>query len=771
MPDLPPLGRGAALVERLFELLFKYPPVIFEQGRLTFSPPWPGPAILLAVVAAAVAVAQAYRRARVPFPAWHRAALLALRLATLTVVLVCLLAPTLIVRAVASQRNFLAVLVDDSRSMAIADGDAPRSAFVTGALGRGAALRDALANRFSLRFFRFSSSADRLTSLQSLTFSGTRSNIGQALIRVSEELAGLPVSGIVLVTDGADTSQAAIADALRSMRSAALPVFAVGVGRERFARDVQIGRVEPPSSVLKGATVVAETVVAQTGYAGRTVPLTVEDEGRLVGSQEITLPADGEPVAVRVRFTLSEAGARLLRFRLPTLEGEQVTENNAREALVNVRDRREKLLYIEGEPRFEMKFLRQAVAGDKNLQVVTLQRTADRKFLRLDVDSPDEVAGGFPKTREELFAFRGLILGSTEASSFTPDQLQMIADFVGVRGGGLLALGGRHALAEGGYTGTPVAEALPVVLRPTKAAESFFRSVKVRPTPLGEAHIATQIADNEQASAERWKKLPPLTTVNPITEVKPGASVLLTGAPDGAGNSQIVLAFQRYGAGSALALPVQDTWLWRMNADMSIEDKTHQALWRRLVRWLIDGAPERVSVRVERERVEPGDAVRISTTLRDARFVEINDATVRARVIAPSGRERTLPMDFAVDSNGEYRATFVADEEGLYEIRVDATHGPESAGGGVTYVRAVPADDEYFDAVMQAPLLRRIAENTGGRFYTPATVASLPDDITYLGRGVTVVEQKQIWDMPILLVLLVGLAGGEWSLRRRWGLA
>jgi uncharacterized membrane protein len=739
---------------------------------LAFSPPWPVLAVLLAAVAAAAAAVWTYRRARVPSPSWHRSFLLGLRLVTLALVLFCLLAPTLIVRTVASQRNFLAVLVDDSRSMAIADGDgAPRSAFVTRALSRDAALRGALASRFSLRFFRFSSSADRLADLQSLTFSGTRSNIGQSLKRVSEELAGLPVSGIVLVSDGADTSQAAIADALRSMRSAALPVFTVGVGREHFAHDVQIGRVEPPPTVLKGATVVAETVISQTGYAGRTVPLVVEDEGHMVGSQDITLPADGEPATVRVRFTLAESGARLLKFRLPTLEGEQVTQNNVREALVNVRDRREKLLYIEGEPRFEMKFLRQAVAGDKNLQVVTLQRTAEHKFLRLDVDTPEEVAGGFPRSREELFAYRGLILGSTEASNFTPDQLQMIADFVGVRGGGLLALGGRHSFAEGGYAGTPVAEALPVVLRPTKAAESFLEYVKVRPTPLGETHIATQIGDTEQASADRWKKLPPLTTVNPIHEVKPGASVLLTGAPGRAGDSQIVLAFQRYGAGSALALPVQDLWLWRMSADMAVEDTTHQTLWRRLVRWLVDGVPERVSVHADRERVEPGDAVTISTTVRDARFVEVNDATVRAHVISPSGHERDLPMDFVVDENGEYRATFVADEKGLYEIRVEAARGRDTVGGDVTYVRAAPGDDEYFDAAMQAPLLRRIAQETGGRFYTPASVASLPDDITYLGRGVTVVEQKQIWDMPIVLLALVALAGSEWYLRRRWGLA
>ena len=128
---------------------------------------------------------------------------------------------------------------------------------------------------------------------------------------------------------------------------------------------------------------------------------------------------------------------------------------------MSVEDRHEKILYVEGEPRFEMKFLRRAVEGDSNLQVVTLQRTAEGKFLRLGVDSAGELAAGFPRTREELFRYRALILGSVEASFFTADQLRMIEEFVSQRGGGLLVLGGRLALGEGGYAGTPGGRAAP----------------------------------------------------------------------------------------------------------------------------------------------------------------------------------------------------------------------------------------------------------------------------------------------------------------------
>src|SRR5260370_10741431 len=183
--------------------------------------------------------------------------------------------------------------------------------------------------------------------------------------------------------------------------------------------------------------------------------LDVEDGGRSVGSQAVVLPADGARVSVRVRFTASEAGPRVFRLKVAPQPGEVVTQNNRRDVETNIGDRRERILYYEGEPRFEMKFARRAVSDDPNLQLVTLQRTADNKHLRLDIDASGvELAAGFPKTREELFAYRGLVLGSIEATAFTADQLRMIAEFVDVRGGELPLLGGARPFPEGGYPGT-----------------------------------------------------------------------------------------------------------------------------------------------------------------------------------------------------------------------------------------------------------------------------------------------------------------------------
>src|SRR5205814_3212053 len=139
------------------------------------------------------------------------------------------------------------------------------------------------------------------------------------------------------------------------------------------------------------------------------------------------------------------------------------------------------------------------VDDDKNLNVVWLLRTAENKYYRRNVSTPDEVVGGFPKTREELFAYRALVLGSVEAASFTPDQLRMIADFVNKRGGGLLMLGGRRAFAEGGWGGTPVGDVLPVVVD-LSGTKNYFSEVSVRPTRAGAVFPTTQIADTEDAS-------------------------------------------------------------------------------------------------------------------------------------------------------------------------------------------------------------------------------------------------------------------------------
>jgi uncharacterized membrane protein len=365
-----------------------------------------------------------------------------------------------------------------------------------------------------------------------------------------------------------------------------------------------------------------------------------------------------------------------------------------------------------------------------------------------------------------------LILGSVEAAAFTPEQLRMIADFVNKRGGGLLMLGGRRSFAEGGWAGTPVGEVLPVVLdsgsgRPSSAA--YLSTLLVRPTRAGTSSPVTQIADTEAGSTTRWNDMPEVSAVNPIRAVKPGATTLLN-ATDKSRQDQIVLAYQRYGRGKALAMPIQDSWQWRMNAKIPVTDTTYATFWRRLGRWLVDDVPDKVMLTMTQDRVDPGQPMKLTAEVVDAQFTGVNDAHVVASVTSPKGTRTEVPLEWTVEHDGEYRSSVVPEEEGLYTIRVSASRDSKDLGSDTAYVRASAADSEYFDATMRAPLLKRIAEETGGRFYTSANAATLPEAISYSGRGVTVVEERDLWDMPAILLLLIALIGGEWAYRRARGL-
>lgn len=758
---------------QVFEFLFKYRPLLFDRGHVAFGGPWPLSLALVGLGALVVAVGYRGRPARATRA--ERAGLAALRVGALAVFAFAVSRPTLVVPTVVPQQNFLAVLVDDSRSMEIADqGGQGRGRVAAQLLAPNGSLLRRLEQQFKVRLYRFSADVERVGSVAELSFMGGRTRMGAALDRVRQDLSGAPLAGIALLTDGADNSGGAWDESILQLRAAKIPLYVVGLGREQMEQDVEASRLDVPGSALAGSTVMADLLLAQSGYGNVAVPVYVEESGRIMATDTVRLPRDGA-ATVRIPFTLTGTGPRRVRVRVAPLGGERLVENNSREALVYADDRRHKVLYFEGEPRFETKFLRRAVQDDRQIQLVVLQRTAENKFLRLDVDNPEELVAGFPKTRDELFRYEGLIVGSVEASQFTHDQLQMIRDFVGQRGGGALLLGGRLAFAEGGYGGTPVADLVPFDLPAPErvGADSTQHLVefKVDPTPAGRGHPAMQLAGAARASLERWAALPPLTTVNLVGVPKVGATVLLTGRPTAGGTAFPVLAFQRYGRGKAIALVAQDSWLWQMHADIPVEDQTHETLWRQVLRWLVSGVPDAVTVTLSADRVEPGDSVAVTAVVNDSAYSAVNGASVMGHVTSPSGNELQVPLLWSVLRDGEYRGWFVADAAGPYGVRVVASRGGRSLGEGEAHLEAAAVGAEFFGAGMRRAALEQMAEETGGRFYTPAQATALAEDVRFTESGATVFEQYDLWDMPALFLLLLSLLGVEWGWRRARGLA
>lgn len=756
----------------LFELLFKYRPVVFERGDVVFGAAWPARVAVLVAGVAAVAAVATYTRVRVRGNPRDRLVLGGMRALILALLVLALLHPALLVATAVPQRNVVGVLIDDSRSMRVADMDGRSRADVVRSLlgGPNAPLYRALGEKFVVRFFRVGGGGSRVAGATDLAFDGPRTQLAPALEGVRQELAGVPLAGLVLVSDGADNAPGSLGETLLSLSARRVPVFTVGVGRERFPKDIEISRVEAPRTVLQGASLMVNVEVSQRGFDGSSVQLVVEDSGRIVSTQKVTLPRGNEATTVRARVPTTEPGARLFTFRIAPQPGEMVAENNVQTALVAVRNRKEKILYIEGEPRFELKFLRRAVEDDENLQLVTMMRTAKDKFLRLGVDDSLELVAGFPRTREELFAYRAIVLGSIEASFFTLDQLRMIADFVSERGGGLLMLGGRKAFAEGGYAGTPVADVLPVELTAGREGEPAFHEVKVEVTPAGAIHPATQLAASEAESAARWKTVPVVTSVNRVTRVKPGATTLLVGSAPGGGDRTIALAYQRYGRGTAIAFPIQDSWLWQMHADVPVGDMTYTSFWRQVLRWLVNDVPGRVTVATATDQAGLNEPLPVTATVSDKAFLAVNSAQATATIRTPSGAVRDVPLEWSVTRDGEYHMTYTPTERGVHRIQVTARSRTDTVTSDPVFVNVGDLTAEYFGAELHASLLRRVAEETGGRYYTAANAMGVANDLVYSEGGNTVIERLDLWDMPIVFVLLLALMAGEWAYRRARGL-
>ena len=759
----------------LFTLLFTYPAPLWSQGTLAFAASRRIALVVLGLSAVAALAVLTYRRTGTHEHARASWGLMAIRLGLISVLAWCLLQPTLVVTSSAPQQNVVAVLLDDSGSMQQPDADGtPRRQFITTQFTADAPLLRALAQKFVVRLYRVGASAQRMSDAAGLTFDAPATHLGAALAHVREDLAGLPVAGIVLVSDGADTTATPSDDSVRSLAAAQLPLFAVGVGAERVTRDLEVRRVEAPRDLLRGSAATVTAVIAHAGLANRPVTVRLEDDGRIVATETVTLPDRGDAVTVPLRYTADDVGARHLTVRALPVDGEPLTANNARGADVEVRDGRDRVLYLEGEPRFEMKFIRRAVGDDPHLAVSIVQRTAEQKYLRLDIGSPDEAAGGFPATRAELFGYRAVVLGSVEAASFTPDQLRMLAAFVSERGGSLLMLGGRRAFAEGGWAGTPVAQVLPVRLTGTAhdpaSGELPVIRLTVRPTDTGRAALVTQLADTLSASDTRWRGLPALTTVNVLGPAKPGAEVWLSGRAT-RGADLTVLAWQRFGRGKAAAFAVQDSWVWQMDASIPVDDPTHGRFWRRLVRWLTDGVPEPTTVRVLDTGAAVGASVPLQAEIRDDAFGPVNDAQVVATVTGSDGVGTDVPFRWTAARDGDYAGAFMPSTPGVYTVTVTATHQDGHVGTATTHVRVGLDDEEPYEATLHRTQLERWAAVTGGRYVAARDVGQLPDLIQYAGHGITVTDTHDIWDLPIVLLVLLALLCGEWVWRRREGLA
>jgi uncharacterized membrane protein len=749
----------------LFEFFFKYRPIVYEKGRLSFqllgSKWW---FIPLAIVAVAVAIYFYKRVAREKLSPW----MIVLRSAVFIILLFMVLQPVLNVSQVLPQDSYMAVVIDTSQSMNIKDdGQTSRKDLLLKKIEETKFYQE-LSKKFKVRLFEFNQEARRVDPSEELSFVGKRTRLEAVTDLLQQEMGTLPLTGVILMSDGVDNASQEFSKSLNALERRTTPFYTVGVGSEAITRDAEVIRVAAPREMLKDSTAVVDVQFKSAGLSGSKAVIDVRENNTFIKEHPVTLPPDGQVGETSIDVPVKNEGNQVFSFSIRVVD-DRIVENNVLDALVSVRNDHPKLLYIEGEPRWEYKFSRRAIADDPNLVVESLLRSSQNKFYRQGIEDQTTLEDGFPKKKEDLFKYTGIVLGSIESTFFNPEQLKMMVDFVTERGGGFLMQGGKNSFSSGKYQNTPIADMLPVELLPDRALPVIDK-VKLELTDYGRTHNLMRLSDNAQTNSKIWGQLPPLEDFNRVGDVKPGGIVLARGEPENSNDNPILLAFQRFGRGRTMVFTTGSSWHWQM--EMGHEDQTHELFWKQMLRWLVTASPAQVSITTDKDTYLPGERVTISSDVADKEFKRLNNARVTARLVGPDGLSETLPLDWSGAQDGTYSTEVTAaTKEGTYQLDVEAMQGTEKVG---TYKTAFQIKDrpvEFYDASLDAGNLRSIATQTKGRYYPLEKIADIPEDAIYVDVANSFVEQKELWDVPILFMMLCSLLAGEWLWRKRRGLA
>ena len=740
------------------ETLLKYPLTLYAAGEVVLA--WPWWAWLAATAALLLASwwLGGYRGSGARVRRGERLGMALLRGTLLGLLLAIVLQPVLVVAVGEGTRGTLLMLIDESRSMSIADdGRTARAARLAARLGPGAeGLRADLESRFDLRWFAYGGLLRALDEGTWPDFDAPRSDLAGALRALADGPARAHPAGVVLMSDGGADDEG-LDEALLALRARGVPVHVLAVGETRTAPDLDLQRLSLPARVLAGDSIEPELVVAAraTGSGAR-LEVDVGDSQRL--HKDLDLPADGRPVRLRVPLSMDSPGLQRVTVSIRGKVAETLTANNVAEGLVEVLAAAPPTLHYEGEPRFEVKFLRRALSGDSALPLVSLVRTADNKFYRLGVESDEELADGFPHAAADLYRFGVLVMGASAAAALDADQLRLVEDFVGRRGGALVLLG---APRDGGRWPATVQRLSP--LPPAAPGEGAAVAVKVRVAERAGRHPLTRFLA-EGGAGLPLAKLPPLTLAQPVPAAKPGASVLLLGERLGAVPA-VVLAWHRYGRGRVVAFPVRDSWRWRLNADVPPEDLNHETLWRQMLRWLAREVPAAVTLEVGGGVPVPGVAVPVRATLRGGDWQPLSGAHPLLQVVTPLGDLLELPMRALPDAPGEFETEFVPPLSGAHELRL-SIDGDDPEPAARRWLSVSEEGDEFHAAVRNDTLLRRVAEASGGSFRTLAEADGLGAALRAVSSQTTRVQRLPLWDVPLLYLLALLMLCGEWSWRR-----
>jgi uncharacterized membrane protein len=737
--------------------------------RFAVALPWWGCA--LAFGAAALLAWAAYARVAALLTPRQRALLIALRGVTLTLIVAALLRPVAIRPSDDPRRRVVPVLVDVSRSMGVADDGRETR------LARARRLVEEIGRQigpsYRIELLAFGDAVTR-ASLDQLSPSARRSNLGSAVEEAVERYRHEDVAGVVVLSDGGDTSGRPV----EAARVEGTRVFPVGIGASGSIRDRTVLNLTAGEAVLPEAALDLSVSLVSRGFGTEPIDVRLSANGRPLEVRRVVPVSDGAPIHQVFTVSPSADQPTVYTIEVTSVDGELSGDNNHRSVLVPPQVARRKILIVEGAPGFEHTFLKRALASDRGLDVDAVVRKGQNDdgqptfFVQAGESRAAALSNGYPTTPDALFQYDAIVFGNVEAEFFTRDQLALTSRFVAERGGGLLVLGAR-SFERQGLSGTSLAEALPLDLTDRRGAvtqvpEGGEGHALNAPavTGAGAAHPATRLAPAIDASRAIWKKLPALASVSLVGGPRPGAQVLAVTASPG-GDAHPLIAVQRYGQGRTMIFAGEASWRWRMLLPAS--DTAYDTIWRQLVRWLAAASQGPVAMPAM-AIASAGDVEGVTVTARNGRFEPLADASVSLSVTDPDGGTRTLEPALQDARAGRYAVPVRFDREGVYRVDAEARRNDLALGAASRYVLVGGSDLEMADLALNEPVLQRLASASGGRYLRADETAEL-GELLRSGELDRAIEMTDLWHNAWTLLAIIGLLAIEWVARRRFGLA
>lgn len=778
-----------------------------DQATLASQRPWVFWIGLMLLVPVGIFVHRRQMRNLASAPKVLRIALSAIRIAILFLLVVALSGPYLKLDLKIEKKPIVAVLVDRSASMSLpagpfaTDAQAARFAEVAGistsgdkldgdarktldAVSRGKIARAVLSNAavsvleplaktHDLQFLAYDRDVSPLAADPSRPeipeadpAAASSSRLGDAILRVLDDAGGRAVGGIIVLGDGQDTGGRTSSDAARAAATAGTPIFPVLIGQTDRVKDVAIVDVFAPGQVSVGDTVNVAVTLESQGFDGRPVKVELSADAP-VETKEITLRS-AEQQVVQLTFPATKPGVFALTVTVPPPpdEPESLRANNSDTVFVKVSDEKLRLLLIDGSPRWDLRFIKNAARRDHGLGGA---KGAPEPDVRVMSDLRSRVAdpAALPRTVADLAEYHTVILGDASPQDLGPAFLDSLNTAVREKGLGLIVEAGPSHMPQ--QFDQKFRDLLPVKLNAKSSGleAPVYNPFRLEISPDGSIHEAMRLFDDPGRNANTWSQMPVYFWCAAADRPSPGASVLAWNPGVQGRFGKLPLVAQHFaGKGKVMFVGTDSTWLWRRN----VGDRFFYKFWGQAIRAVArkdDSGPKKSTIEVRPGRAQPGETVQVEVMAVSSAGGPLTEPKLNVRV---TGAGSTNPLEITADPDvrGRYTASYTPAASGDFRFAFESGGGSEPVEARL---RVLPSIEELRHPNINLAALNLLAGTTGGRVLGPGELASIKDAIKGEAKTTEVHREASVWDNGLMLGLVLVLYVVDVGLRRLGGLS